>query len=156
MTVAVTVDADVAATVAALKASRKQMNQDFKTALKDAGDMVALPAARSVAPKVIRSSLVAKSTTRVAYVTTLARDDRRRAIFALTEFGGVVKAPIVPKHAKALRYANGRFSAATRGPRRYKGSHRMRKSIQARFPAFERRVARDLEAAVERRLERGR
>lgn len=149
------VEADVDATVAALKASRRQMNQDFKAALLDAGHMVSLPAARSVGPKAIRSSLVAKATTRSAYVTTLARDDRRRAIFALTEFGGTIKAPVLPKHAKALRYANGRFSAATRGPRHYKGSHRMRKAVQARFPAFERRVVRDLEDAINRRLERG-
>lgn len=151
----ITVDADVADTVAALKASQKQMNRDFKEALQDAADMVALPAARSVAPHVIRQTLVAKATTRRVYVTTLARDDRRRAVFALTEFGGVIKAGVVPKNGRALRFADGRFFARVKGPRRYKGKHRMGRAIEARFPAFERRVVHGLEQAIDRRLERG-
>lgn len=149
------VDAKVDGTVAALKASQREMNQDFKRALLDAAEMVALPAARTGAPRAIRSTLVAKATTRRVYVTTLARDDQRRAIFALTEFGGVIKAPVVPVQAKALRYGNGRFSAATRGPRRYRGKHRMERAIQARFGVFERRVVTGLEDAINRRLERG-
>lgn len=147
--------ADTAGVEAALKASRRAMDQDFKAALQDVGDRRIMPVARSVAPSAIRNTIAVKATTRRAYVTTTARDKQRKGIFALTEFGGTVNTVIVPKNAKALRYADGRFSAATRGPRRYKGKHRMEEAVRHHIPVFEREVATRLEVAVSRRLERG-
>jgi len=98
----------------AMRQIRKTLNSDTRRALGQAAERIALPAAKAGTPKrsgTLAASLIARSSTRNAYLTTsLSRKEGSRRL-GLLEFGGTRRDVIVPKRAKALRLPDGGFVA---------------------------------------------
>lgn len=98
----------------AMRQIRKTLNHDTRRALGQAAERIALPAAKAKTPRrsgTLAASLVARSSTRNAYLTTsLTRKQGSRRL-GLLEFGGTRRDVIVPKRAKALRLPDGGFVA---------------------------------------------
>lgn len=135
MTGALQVGVEVDAERASLefKQARRDINQRTRLALKAAGEKVALPSARErgarfkVAGRPVAASLVVRSTTRSAYLTTSMRGKLGRAV-GLLEFGGTVKTVIRPRRAKAILTPYGP-RAYVKGPRHYHGHHFMTDAV---------------------------
>lgn len=132
MTITVSIDDD--AVLAGLRAQRRAINQDVKKTTLVAAEKTVLPTTKRLAPSIIRGPLIARSTTRGAYLTTSARG-RWRRVTGLLNFGGTVKATIVPKSAKALKF-NGRYAARVTGPRTYKAKEFMQRSVEINLGRF--------------------
>ena len=102
----------------AMRQIRKTLNSDTRRALGQAAERIALPAAKAGTPKrsgTLAASLVARSSTRNAYLTTsLTRKQGSRRL-GLLEFGGTRRDVIVPRRAKALRLPDGGFVARVGG-----------------------------------------
>jgi hypothetical protein len=129
------VKVDAEKTTAEFKQARKELNQKVKTGLIRAGERFAMPEARRRAPKFIASTIVVKSTTRSAYLTTSLRGKKGRVV-GLLEYGGTRKDKIVPTKKKAMTI-NGGFATTVTAPRTYKGKKFMNTAVEARLPETE-------------------
>jgi len=112
------------------KAARRDANRRLAAGLKVAGERVALPAARRNAPRrsgELASSLVVKASSNHATLTTNLRGKKGRRV-GLLNYGGTVKAPILPRKKKAL-YFGGHFYASVTAPRVIKGTHFLNRAI---------------------------
>ncbi len=145
---------DDAAVTRGLKETRRDLNKWVKTRLTEAGERHTLPVAKSLAPSIVRDDIIVKADTRSAYLTTRARGDMR-AVFALTEFGGTIKTPIRPVHAKALRLANGRFVARVVKPRVIKGKGYNARAAQQTAQRVADTVAHGLADDIQREIDSG-
>lgn len=120
------------------KQARREINGRLKDGLRRAGEKVALPTARRLAPSKsgeLASSLVVKTTTRSASLTTSLRGKKGRRV-GLLEFGGTVKAPIEHRKAQAL-YFGGRFAAKVTTPRTFRGQHFLTRAVHDQIPEIE-------------------
>jgi hypothetical protein len=108
------------------KEARREINRRMRDALKEAGEEVALPAARvgasrfSVGGTPVAGTLVVRSTSRGAYITTRLRGRLARAV-GLLEYGGTVRTPLTPKDGGRGHFpvGGGEFRATVTGPRTY-------------------------------------
>jgi hypothetical protein len=135
----------------AFKHARRDINARTRTGLVSAGEKVALPAARrgasrlKVAGASVADSLVAKGTTRSAYITSSLRGTKGRAV-GLQEYGGRVDSIILPRAKRrtktgrppalmGTRFAHpvGRITKA----RHYPARGRMTRAIQAQEPQIQ-------------------
>ncbi|MBA3689782.1 MAG: hypothetical protein H0W82_00015 [Actinobacteria bacterium] len=143
---------DDAAVLAALRAMRRDINQDVKKSMLDAAKAVTLPAVVALtAPSRGRMTMAAKATTRGAYITTNARGELRKVI-GLLNFGGTVEAKILPKTKKALFFGGDHPVASISTPRHYRGKHFIEKGIQATLGRFSAHVERQLTKIMQGRL----
>lgn len=136
MAVQVSVKIEDARALAQMKAARRDLNGKMRAALKLAGEKVALPSARRrVGYKVegvpVATTLVVKSTSRSAYLTTSLRGKKGRAV-GLLEFGGTVRTAIEPKNAKALTIGTGGvIRANVTRPRVYRGLGSIQEAVHS-------------------------
>jgi hypothetical protein len=134
---------DAVKSTEAFKQARRDVNARLRDGLRAAGEKVALPEARRLAPSKtgeLASSLAVKSTARSASLTTSLRGKKGRRV-GLLEFGGTVKTQILPRKAKAL-YFGGRFAARVTAPRTIRGRHFLTRAVHEQLPEIERRSAR--------------
>jgi hypothetical protein len=134
----------------ALRSFRNDLNKLTKEYVVDAAERLVLPVAKRRAPGSIGSSLVVRGGRR-PYLTTTRRGARRQVV-GLLEFGGTVRAEILPKKRKALMLGPGQFVARVTTPRHYKGQHFMGKAAEDRAQAMAEEVGRKLAAELQRRL----
>lgn len=134
LSVAVKVDEDRAS--AGFKEARRDINSQLRQALRAAAEKDALPATRKVAWSFIRPLLIAKATTRLAYVTTKGARQIGRAA-GLLEFGGTVRTLLIPKKAKAITVGPDLIRSRVEGPRTYKPTLRLTKAVDARIQQIE-------------------
>lgn len=130
----ITVKVDDAAVLAGLRAQRRAINQDVRKTTLVAAEKTVLPTTKRLAPSIIRGPLIARSTTKGAYLTTSARG-RWRKVTGLLNFGGTVKAPIVPVNAKALKIGD-RYVSRVSGPRTYRAKKFMQRSVEINLGRF--------------------
>ncbi len=143
---------DDEAVLAGLRKQRREINQDVKKVTLDAAKAQVLPLARLRAvPSAAKPTIIAKSTTRGAYLTTTARGTLRRVI-GLQEYGGTVATVILPKSAQALTVGPGIIRARVDSPRTYRAKRFLRGSVDARFGAFTRHVERRITELMQSRI----
>lgn len=133
-----------------LRAQRRAIGQDVKRTTGDAARKVTLPVAKQDAPTVIRQTLTARSGTGGAWLTTTARG-KRRAIVAVTNWGGTIKTEILPRRRKALKFG-GRYAARVTAPRTVKGTRYMENAVKKTLPRYVDQVERDLERIMRSRI----
>lgn len=124
---------DAGKTTAAFREARRGINAKLRDGLKDAGERVVLPTARSRAPVksgALRSSLIVRATPRKAFLTTSLRGQKGSYV-GVQEFGGTLRFEIKPKKKKAL-LVNGRPVARVKRPRRIKGRHFMTGAVESK------------------------
>lgn len=147
---------DDAAVVAGLRSQRREIRQDVKRLSLTAANETVLPTARSLAaPSRLRRSIIAKSTTNGARLSTSARGMDRRVI-GLLNFGGTVTTLIRPKDAKALYLGGGIFRASVAGPRHYRPKRFLERSVEANLTRFCSKMEHDLAKVMQSRLAYGR
>jgi hypothetical protein len=136
--VRIKVRVDASKADAVFKQARKEVNSRTKVGLIEGGHAAILPRVLVGAPAPFRTFLTVKATSRRAYVTTQgpARNDRA---LGLLNFGGTVRAKIVPdkKQALALR-GTGVVVANVTTPRKYHGKHFIERGIESGLPELER------------------
>jgi len=138
-----------------LRQFRRDLNGLVAQFSVDAAERLVLPTAKRRAPGSIGSSLVVRGGRR-PYLTTSRRGTKRQVV-GLLEFGGTVRAPIVPKRAKALKVGPGIYRASVTGPRVYKAQRFMRSAAEDRVQEFGEEIAGRLAGELQRRLDgRGR
>jgi hypothetical protein len=121
------------------KRARKELNGRMRTALLEAGETEALPAARIAASRYkisgvpIDSTLVIRATSRGAYLTTRLRGMFARAV-GLLEYGGTVSTPLVPKGGGSGHFpiGGGEFRSTITGPRTYQPRLFLSGAVQSR------------------------
>jgi hypothetical protein len=150
-----TIDDD--AVLAALRACRREINQDVKKCMLDAAQKVSLPAVKAItAPSRSRNTMIARATTRGAYITTRARGTERK-IIGLMNFGtGAsvgIKTVILPKTKQALFFGGSHPVASMSTPRKYKAKRFIEKGIEASLPRFSAHVERQLTKIMNSRLQ---
>lgn len=124
---------DTTAAMVEFAEARRQINGQVKAGLLVAAQKVALPEAKHLAPVKtgrLQASLVAKASSRSAYLTTSLRGKQGRYV-GLQEFGGTVSAPIVPKNKRAV-VVNGQPVARVSGPRTYQAKRFLTRAVQRR------------------------
>lgn len=147
----ITVKVDDDAVVAGLRAQRRAIRQDVKEMTLAAATATVLPTTKRLAPRIVRSNLIARSTTSGAYLSTKARG-RERRIVGLLNFGGTVRTPIRPVKGRALKIGD-RFVASVTSPRTYRPKAFMEKSVQANLGRFSTHVERDLTRRMQSRIQ---
>lgn len=125
------------------KQARRDINGQLRDALKAAAEKEALPATRKVAWSFIRPLLIARATTRSAYVTTRGARALGRA-GGLLEFGGTVRTLLIPKKAKALALGPDLIRARVEGPRHYKPTLRLTRAVDARIEQIEQTMLQEI------------
>lgn len=148
--ITINVTVDDAAVMAGLRAQRRAINQDVKKTTLIAAEKTVLPTTKRLAPSIIRGPLIARSTTKGAYLTTSARG-RWRRVTGLLNFGGTVKATIRPVNAKALKIGD-RYVARVTGPRTYRAQRFMEKSVTANLGRFTDSVEEQMTRAFQSRI----
>lgn len=154
---AITIDVDDQGVMAALREEKREIRRDVKDVFLVAANRTAVPAAKRLAPggprTRIRENLVARSTTRGAYLTTSSRGWRRR-VAGLYEFGGKVRGEIKPGNgARAIPIGPNIFRARVTKPRLYFARRYMQRGVRAALPAFEHHVERELADRMQRRID---
>jgi hypothetical protein len=147
---------DDAAVRRGLAEVRRAIPQDVKKTTGAAAERITLPAVKRAAPHLVRATMTTKSTTRGAYVTTKARG-KNRAIVALTNWGGTIKAPIKPRRRKALKFGTAGgghtgYAMSVTKPRRIKGTHWIDREVRLTLPRFTAHVERDLTRIIRSRI----
>jgi hypothetical protein len=139
--VGVKVDADKAS--GEFRQARRDINHQLRQALKKAAEHDALPAARVAAPAFAVPYLIAKATSRSAYITARGPRWVGRAL-GLLEYGGTVRTPIVPRDAEALSIGPDIAVARVDTPRHYHPSLRLTKAVELRRPRIEESILREV------------
>lgn len=135
------------------KQARREMNARLKLALEKAGKRVVLPAAKRGAGHLrvegvnVASALVIRARSTSAVLTTSLRGKKARAV-GLMEYGGTVRAPVLPKKKKAV-VVNGQPIAAMTTPRHYTGKHFMTTAVQSNLPQTERVILEEIMQAFD-------
>lgn len=111
-----------------------------------------LPATKRLAPRIIADTLIVREEITKVAVTTNATGIRRR-IVGITNEGGTIRTPIVPKKAKALHLAGGGFAAKVTKPRKIPGSHYIDQAVDDALPDTARELERELPRIMQRRLD---
>lgn len=151
LTISTTVDD--AYVLQALRDTRRALNQDVKRVLERAALAHALPAARRNAPAFLRGIIAVKPTTRTVMLTvTGPRLGRLQRAAGLLEFGGVVRVPLRPKNAKALKF-NGRYAARVQGVRRYAPKGFLQAAAIEARPAIMRDLRVDITHLIQERID---
>lgn len=154
-----------------LKAIRRRLGKDVGQIIGEIAEKHAVPIAKRLAPGIVAHTIVARGTSRGAYLTTSARGmDRRR--FGLLEFGGSIRGTI-PKQARRrkrgpsedgsgfrraqrpipIRTPNGViFRAYVRRPRHYTGKHFLGRAADRSRVKVIRAIERDVPRLIEKRL----
>lgn len=153
----------------AMRQIRKTLNADTRRVLGTVARDIALPAAKRGTPKrsgTLAASLIAKSTTRNAYLSTsLTRKQGSRRL-GLLEFGGTRRDIITPKRAKAIRLPSGDFTARVGGSpgtarrllglgakgRRYRAQGFMYRAVTGVRPQVNEALAEGLAEAAQRAI----
>lgn len=152
---AVSIRVDDDETVRALRDIRRDINRTAIRATERAGRKAVLPLAIFLAPAFARSQMTIKADTRRVRLQVKTRSRKKRAIFAVANFGGTIRAPIVPRKAKALRLANGDYTMRVTGPRRIRGKHWMERAVAKGRRRFLSIVSREIETAITKQLQGG-
>lgn len=142
--------------LAAMRETRREMNQDVKNALLAVAQDVALPQAKRLAPRQsgrLARSLIAKATARNAYLTTSLTRRQGSRMLGLLEFGGTRRDVIKPRTRKALRVGDG-FAAVIRTPRTYRAQGFMQRAAETKRVEINQRVQADLTDVIQRYLDR--
>ena len=142
------VKVDALKTSQEFKDARRDINARLRVALKIAAERVALPAAAAAAWGFAKPLLIARSTSRSAYITTRGPRLLGRAV-GLLEFGGLVKTRIEAKEAGGLSIGPDIVRAAVDTPRRYHPSLRLTKAVMARTGSIEDRVLEEVMQAFD-------
>jgi hypothetical protein len=130
---------EVGPPVRAFREARRSLDRHVKAGLVEAGEEVAVPAARvgvgnwAIAGRPVAGTLVARATLRGAYVTTTMRGTAGRAV-GLLEFGGDVSTPIRPKKGRALVIAGRFVRAHVTKTRHYRPGLRITTAVEASQP----------------------
>lgn len=150
------VTVDDAAVHEAMRATRRDLAQDVKAVMAEAGEGILLPAARRAVPTKtgeLRRSLIFRATTRGGYVTTNLTRRRGSRRFGLLEFGGTRRDVIEPRRRKALAFG-GRHAAKVTTPRVYPARlhvTRARDQVQPRVVALlETRITETIQVHIDR------
>jgi hypothetical protein len=141
----------------ATRAARREANREVRDILARIAERNVVPTAKSLAPSIVRDSIVARATTRSVYITTTARGMRRRR-FGLLEHGGQVKGPIRSKRGKPLPLrVGGRviYRQSVTKARTYRAKAFMRRAIRYWSPTIERRLESEIAGAIQRRIDGG-
>lgn len=120
------IDADQATD--AFKAARRDIYRRQRSGTKRAGEQTILPRGRREMAghtPVGVSQLVVKTTSTTGFLTVANKKQGR--IVGLLNFGGTVKAPLVPKRKKAIAFGNV-VVAEVDTPRHYRGLHFLEKA----------------------------
>lgn len=130
----VTAKVDAARTEAAFKAARREINAQVRDGLRRAAQTAVLPRVKILAPSVVRENLVARATSRRAYITVAGPREKDR-IAGLLNYGGIVRTPIRPKKGRAISFAPGGGPRIARAgvntPRHYTGKHFIEAGVTA-------------------------
>ena len=119
---------------------RRRVARELAGVEKKAAETTVLPAAKAHAGglridgQAIPGRLVITRSRSSPALTTSFRGTRAAAA-GLLEFGGTVRAPIIPKHAKALTI-NGEFRSIVRTARHYRARRYLQQAAQERVGAF--------------------
>lgn len=140
---------------AGLRKTARTIQKDADATVGDYTRRSVVPTARSLAPRIIAGTLVARTTEQDGTVlTTTARGVRLR-IVGITNFGGPggkVDYPIRPRRKKALRLRDGRVVAVVTGPRAARPMSYLEKSVEKRRVGLERHTQEALTAVIQRRV----
>lgn len=121
-----TIDADQASD--AFKRARRDVYRRTKSGIKHAGERTILPKARrgmTGKTPVVASQLIVKALASDGYLTVRTTKEGRKV--GLLNFGGEVKAPIVPTDKKAIAFGGIVVSQVNKA-RRYRGAHFLEKA----------------------------
>lgn len=143
-------------TQAALREARRELNKVTRGTFADVVQRRVVPTANALAPSPARGTMVARATTRSAYLTTNARGQRRRMIGYLN-FGGQIRTALRPKRARALSWEGpgGRvYTMRVRTPRRFAGKHWMERAAQLHRGSVRVALARELPRAIQAHIDR--
>lgn len=150
MTIAIQVDDS--AVLAGLRAQRRAISQDVKRTTLSAAEATVVPSARALtAPTRAKRSIIARSTTRGAYLTTNLRGSEKATV-GLLNFGGTVTTPIRPKRGRALKFGPNLFAAVITTPRRYRGKDFLGRAVEANVGRFSEHVERELTQLMQSRI----
>lgn len=140
----VEVDDDLAQSMFS-QALRSKINAKVKSGLATAAERSALPRARALAPSIGAQSLIAKSTTRSAYITTKGPKVYDR-ILGMHEYGGSVTSDIVPKKKLAIKIGEAGEDSIIRAvayrgpfvgkPMKVEASNPIKRGVQAALPSM--------------------
>lgn len=144
--------------LAALRETSREMRQDVKRVMLIAAERKAVPLANAFAPSFAKGDVVAKATTANAYLTFrngLKKWERGRN--AMMEFGGSIRTPLHPQHAKALRWidsdGNVIFRMSVKKPRKNVGKHYMQRAADESIPEFIRELEREIPRIIQNRID---
>jgi hypothetical protein len=132
----VQVKIDVDRATDAFRRARRDINSQVRRALLAAAEHDALPAGRRAAPTFAVPYLIARATSRSAYISARGPRWVGRAL-GLLEFGGTVRTELQPKTAQALSLGPDLVRARVTGPRRYHPQLRLTKAVESRRPQIE-------------------
>lgn len=110
-----------------------------------------VPTARTLAPRIIADTITARAAAKGVWITTTARG-KRRAIVGVTNFGGTIRTPILPRKRKAIRMPDGRFVSAVRTPRTIQGKHYLEAAVERHQAGLRRELTDALTSALQRRI----
>lgn len=137
---------------AGLRRAASMLQKDVNRDVLDYTNRRVVPTARSLAPKIIADSLTARATAKGVWLTTTARG-KRRSIVAITNFGGTIRTPAVPKgRRRALKMPDGRFVSRVTTPRTVRGQHFLERSAERHRVAIEQHLERSVTATISRRV----
>lgn len=135
-------------TAAEFREVRRRLTKDLVEVERQAAERAVLPAAKQsasrfkVAGESIGSHLVVRKLRSGPQLTTNFRGIRARAA-GLTEFGGTIRTPILPKKGRAL-VVNGHPVANVRTIRHYRARHYLTDAAHAQLGEFGERVRDDI------------
>lgn len=137
-----------------LRGAQRDLNRAVKAGLIAGAERSAVPSVRRTAPRRsgrMAGSIIAKATSRNAYLTSNLRG-KERARVGLLNFGGTVRGHIRPRgRRRALKLANGVFRAVITTPRHYRAQNFYDRGVQA----VSNQIADDLSREVEKALTGG-
>ena len=136
---------------AALEGIARDIDREVARVIRDSTRRRVVPLAKRLGPSIVSDSLFAAQTAGGAALTTNATGMRRR-IVGITNYGGVVASPIVPKRAKALKLKNGGIVARVDTPRRVTGTHYLETAVEREIDGVTRDLAREVPKIMRRRL----
>lgn len=132
-------------TSAEFKQARREVYRRARTGIKRAGERAILPRARAAAggrTPVDSGQIIVKTTSSHGYLT--CRSVKAGRVVGLLNFGGTVRAPIIPR-GRRLKSGRGKKAIAFGGivvsqvntARRFRGSHFLERARDAGFPMYE-------------------
>lgn len=136
----ISVRIDASPTSAQFRVVRRELNLRLKAGMVKGAERAAMPSIRRIAPSVVQPYLTVRAAaSKGAYITTRGPRQGDR-ITGLLNFGGIVRAPIRPQDAEALKIPGVGLRASVTKPRIYRGKAFIERGILAAKPGLEEAV----------------